>query len=175
MSLGHYLFSFHGRINRAKAWLFVLVVVGFEMVAFIAIASAFGLGHIANVLRHKEPASVLTDNAVALSVCAVVGLALVLLVFSAFAVFVKRLHDRNKSGWWLVIFYLVPGVLNIYRLSTMMTAMQHGGTLTGGSSMGILAGGIASLISLWAFVELYCLRGTAGDNRYGADPLAART
>ena len=25
---------------------------------------------------------------------------------------------------------------------------------------------------LWAFVELYCLRGTEGENRYGPDPLA---
>src|ERR1700736_3223763 len=23
----------------------------------------------------------------------------------------RRLHDRDKSAWWLVVFYLVPGVL----------------------------------------------------------------
>jgi len=28
------------------------------------------------------------------------------------------------------------------------------------------------LISLWVFIELYFFRGTAGDNRFGPDPLA---
>jgi uncharacterized membrane protein YhaH (DUF805 family) len=28
-----------------------------------------------------------------------------------FAIHTERLHDRNKSAWWLVTFYLVPGVL----------------------------------------------------------------
>jgi uncharacterized membrane protein YhaH (DUF805 family) len=33
---------------------------------------------------------------------------------------------------------------------------------------------LASLaISIWAFVELGCLRGTAGPNKYGPDPLAS--
>jgi uncharacterized membrane protein YhaH (DUF805 family) len=27
---------------------------------------------------------------------------------------------------------------------------------------------------VWGFVELYCLRGTSGDNQYGPDPLAGR-
>ena len=28
-------------------------------------------------------------------------------------------------------------------------------------------------ITVWAFVELGCLRGTVGSNRYGPDPLSA--
>ena len=32
----------------------------------------------------------------------------------------------------------------------------------------------ATLIFLWVFIELYCLRGTTGDNRFGPDPLAGR-
>jgi len=174
MDFGHYLFSFSGRINRAKVWLFLLIAIGFEIVAFIVVALAFGLGHIANVMQHKEPATVLTGNSVALAACALVGLAFLLLIFSAFAVVVKRLHDRDKSAWWLLIFYFVPGVLNSYRLSTVISAMHHGGTAYSASPIGTAAGGIAALISLWAFVEIYCLSGTNGDNRYGPDPLAGR-
>jgi uncharacterized membrane protein YhaH (DUF805 family) len=36
----------------------------------------------------------------------------------------------------------------------------------------VITRGAATIISLWAFVELYILRGTVGDNRYGPDPLA---
>ena len=32
----------------------------------------------------------------------------------------------------------------------------------------------STLVSLWAFVEIYCLSGTVGDNRFGPDPLAKR-
>jgi uncharacterized membrane protein YhaH (DUF805 family) len=174
MNWGHYLFSFSGRINRAKAWLFVLVAIGFGIVAFTLIASAFGLGHIANVMQRKEPPTVLSDNAVALAVCALVGVAYLVFIFSAFAVVVKRLHDRNKSAWWLVIFYLIPFILNGYRFSTVMDAVHRGEMAYAGNPIATAAGGIAALISLWAFVEIYCLSGTNGDNRYGPDPLAGR-
>jgi uncharacterized membrane protein YhaH (DUF805 family) len=30
---------------------------------------------------------------------------------------------------------------------------------------------VATVLSIWAFVELYCLRGTVGENRFGPDPL----
>ena len=45
------------------------------------------------------------------------GLLIVFIAFtvvswiSAFAVGVKRLHDRDKSGWWILLFYLAPSVL----------------------------------------------------------------
>jgi uncharacterized membrane protein YhaH (DUF805 family) len=42
------------------------------------------------------------------------------------------------------------------------------------SPIAILLSGIASLIGLWAFVELFCLRGTIGPNRFGPDPLITR-
>ena len=174
MNWGHYLFSFSGRINRAKAWLFVIIAVVFEMVAFTVIAVAFGLEHIANVIQNKEPPTVLSGNVVALILCMIVGLAFLVLVFSAFAVVVKRLHDRNKSAWWLVVFYLIPIVLNGYRISTVVNAIHRGEMMYACNPAATLAGGIAALISLWAFVEIYCLSGTNGDNRYGPDPLAGR-
>jgi uncharacterized membrane protein YhaH (DUF805 family) len=33
---------------------------------------------------------------------------------------------------------------------------------------------VATAISIWAFIELGCLRGTRGTNAYGPDPLAVR-
>jgi len=106
--------------------------------------------------------------------CMIVGVAFLVLVFSAFAVVVKRLHDRNKSAWWLVVFYLIPFILNGYRFSTVLDAMHRGQMTYAGNPIATAAGGIAALISLWAFVEIYCLSGTNGDNRYGPDPLAGR-
>jgi uncharacterized membrane protein YhaH (DUF805 family) len=81
------------------------------------------------------------------------------LVWIGLAISAKRLHDRDKSAWWLLVFYLLPGILS-----------------TAGNEMGdvgfILLHIISFAISVWAFVELGCLRGTPGPNRYGPDPLS---
>jgi uncharacterized membrane protein YhaH (DUF805 family) len=179
----HYLFSFSGRINRAKLWLFLLIILIVEMVGGIALVAALGPQHIADVVQRKAPLTVLTHNPAAQSLCAVLGLVLLALLFAGFAVIVKRLHDRNKSAWWLLVFYVLPLVLNIPRQMAVLdafhsgklaAAIQHGGQLTMGGPVATIAGGAATIISLWAFVELYILRGTVGDNRYGPDPLAGR-
>jgi uncharacterized membrane protein YhaH (DUF805 family) len=31
---------------------------------------------------------------------------------------------------------------------------------------------LGAVLSAWAFVEIFCLRGTRGPNRFGSDPLA---
>ena len=73
------------------------------------------------------------------------------------AVGIKRLHDRDKSGWWLAAFYLVPPLLDGVGRTTGLSAIF----------------GLASIaVSIWAIVELGFLRGATGPNQYGPDPLA---
>ena len=72
---------------------------------------------------------------------------------------VKRLHDRDKSGWWILLFYLTPSVLG----SIANTSEQP--------LVGFVFGVGSFVISIWALVELGFLRGTVGPNRYGPDPL----
>ena len=81
-------------------------------------------------------------------------------VISGAAAGVRRLHDRDKSGWWLVLFYLAPVVLD--------------GIGRSAGSIGIVFSVISFAISVWAFVELGCLRGTIAGNRYGPDPVAPK-
>jgi uncharacterized membrane protein YhaH (DUF805 family) len=71
---------------------------------------------------------------------------------------VKRLHDRNKSGWWLAILYGVPFVLDSGAYGVVS---DHPLYLTAP----------ATLINLWALIELGFLRGSRGPNRFGEDPI----
>ncbi|HEY6604514.1 MAG TPA: DUF805 domain-containing protein, partial [Xanthobacteraceae bacterium] len=80
------------------------------------------------------------------------------LIWINLAIGAKRLHDRDKSAWWLLLFYAAPGIL-----STAGSQMEDVGF--------IILHIISFSISVWAFVELGCLRGTPGANRYGPDPL----
>ena len=76
--------SFTGRINRAKFWTAIA----------IQLAIAFAFGVLAYVL-----ASYPGDH--------VSWVLLVILLFpimiSVLAVMTKRLHDRDKSGWWTLL------------------------------------------------------------------------
>jgi uncharacterized membrane protein YhaH (DUF805 family) len=84
-------------------------------------------------------------------------------VIASIAVGIKRLNDRNKSGWWLLLFYLVPGLLDVIVIF-----------IEGSMLVGIL--GIAgAAIVIWMIVELGFRRGTVGPNQYGPDPLEGTT
>jgi len=81
-----------------------------------------------------------------------------------FSITTERLHDRDKSAWWLVVFYLVPGVLG----QLAKTAWFFGAT---GAVLHYTFALASFALTIWGFVEIGCLRGTAGSNTYGPDPL----
>jgi uncharacterized membrane protein YhaH (DUF805 family) len=131
------LFSFQGRINRGKYWLAALLyIIAWIVLGFIA----WGLMTVSYMLG-----------------AIIAALLLLATMVSGVFVGIKRLHDRDKGGWWLALFYLVPGIL------------EGIGSSIGGIGFVLSLAGFA--ISVWAFVELGCLRGTDGPNQYGPDPL----
>jgi uncharacterized membrane protein YhaH (DUF805 family) len=144
------LFSFNGRINRGKYWLAVLI--------YIVVGTAF----IAGCLIWLGGANIDNLFSFAGAVLLIWLIGLVLFVagtWSGFAVGVKRLHDRDKSGWWILLFWLGPSVLGGWQTASP----EIGG--------GLILSLAATAITIWAFVELGCLRGTPGPNQYGPDPL----
>lgn len=79
-------FSFKGRVSRRTWWLYgVLALIGLGLL---------GLA----LLRIAGFTSVVAETTVN-----------VLLLWPALAVSVKRWHDRNKAGWWVLV-NLIPFV-----------------------------------------------------------------
>ena len=153
------LFSYAGRINRGKYWLAVLIYVAISIVVA-------GLGFIMLGNSILELADESADESMIVGLLSKgIGYALLVLVIyvpmivSGVFVGIKRLHDRDKSGWWLLVFMLAPGILSAL------------GFAVGGFMVTLCS--LASLgITIWMFVELGCLAGTPGTNQYGPDPLA---
>jgi uncharacterized membrane protein YhaH (DUF805 family) len=153
------LFSFHGRINRAKYWLAALFWIVVDIVVFGVLGSML-LKDI--VALGSEPSA---QDIVRVILSFGLGIVLVLLVVcvpqfvSGFAVGIKRLHDRDQSGWWILLFYFGPAVASALGNRSDAAAL-------------VLVMSLVSLgISIWAIVVLGFLRGTRGPNRYGPDPL----
>ena len=109
--------EFTGRSRRKEYWMFTLLAIGIYIVASILDRIAGMNGMIAG---RYGPITAL----VALS-----------LLVPSLAVSIRRLHDSDRSGWWLLL-GLVPMVGEIIVLVFMV------------------------------------LKGTRGDNRFGADPKA---
>jgi uncharacterized membrane protein YhaH (DUF805 family) len=91
---------------------------------------------------------------VAVALCLVLG-------WMVIAVASKRLHDRGKSGWWLLVFVVAPLMLD------------QGAALSGSRVAGTLFIYEGFCLHLWSFIEMGCFRGKKGPNAYGPDPLAS--
>lgn len=99
------LFSFQGRINRAKFWLVHVVMWVVVLVVFGATLGS---------------AAVSSDPQAALQSVGLVGGLILLVVYIlalwiGLAIAAKRWHDRNKSAWWILIVF-VPVVGGLWYL-----------------------------------------------------------
>ena len=175
MDFGNYLFSFTGRINRAKIWLFVLLAIGADIVFGILFTVVFGLSFLSIMGAFTgHPAMLFAGGTMAMLGGVLLCVFYVLLIYCGLAVSAKRLHDRNKSAWWLVVFVVLPFILNIVGFTMSPMDLSSAGLPQSGPG-GLILRLVALAIYIWAFVELYCLKGTTGDNPYGPDPLAGKT
>ena len=86
------------------------------------------------------------------------------LIWLGLAISVKRLHDRDKSGWFLPVYWGLPMVLG---------ALGFVAQLNDSSGLSLVCGLGEFAIGIWMFIELGCLRGTPGTNRFGSDPLGS--
>jgi len=103
--------TFSGRARRSEYWFFFL----FEMLAVIAALIIDGI---------------LGTNG------GVNGLVALGFMVPNIAIAVRRLHDTDRSGWWLLL-------------------------------------GAVPVVGFIVLIIWYCTKGTAGDNRFGADPTAS--
>jgi uncharacterized membrane protein YhaH (DUF805 family) len=161
-SFANFYFSPTGRISRAQYWLRF-------MLPYFAIS--FGLQIMGEIVGEKSPAySVIS---VSLTIFSLVAF------WPSVAILVKRIHDRNKPGWFCLFLYipvLLFSILLVVWLAGAFVAIASGSMTTlpplGALGVTVIGSGIVGLIvSLWFFIEFGCLRGTIGANRYGPDPL----
>ena len=156
MDWNWFLFSFEGRINRARCW----------FAAFMWLATNFAfmmilLFVVSGILRVSGSESSVVSTRTMHPAFYLLGFPLFAInLWMVAATATKRLHDRDKSGWWLVPFFVAPPLLD--RLWDWLD----------NPTLAPLVSAISFGLSVWCFVELFWLRGTKGTNRFGPDPLA---
>jgi uncharacterized membrane protein YhaH (DUF805 family) len=141
--LFEFLFGASGRINRAKYWRSVLIFIVAGLMTAVILFTAAGIA---------APLFVI-----------MVVLVLIPWLLWGLSVTTERLHDRDKSAWWLVVFYLVPGALGQTAKATWFAG-------SAGTALHYILALTAFALTIWRFVEIGCLPGTVGRNTYGPDP-----
>lgn len=134
MGIQQWLFSFKGRIGRRDFWIWTVIWVLAMAALFYAVS--FEL--------------LASQNAAFMLVC---------LLWPTACVIVKRLHDRNKSGGWSLLFILA-----------WMLLAGHWEIL-GGTWEWIVGRFVPVLIMVTMLIDLGAFIGTQGENKFGKDTL----
>lgn len=138
--------DFKGRSRRMEYWMFAVL----NFIVSIVLAGPFYFAFVGAAMS-ADPAMGGSDEALAQAIMGGVGtlgtigiglygLYVLAVIIPSIAVTVRRLHDRDMSGWWYLGFILASFI----------------------PFLGIIAG--------IAFLVLMFLPGTPGPNRFGPDP-----
>ena len=144
--------DFSGRAPRAEFWWFYLLMV----IVYVA--------------------AVIVDTMIGSKIFGPYGLVACLiflaLLLPYLAVAVRRLHDTNRSGWWMAaplsLYAIGFALIGPATMSSMASGDASAMTGLGTASIFILLGVILGIVVLVFFL----LPGTRGPNQYGDDPYA---
>lgn len=170
MSIWQVLFSFDGRIPRKTYWLAYLGLMA-GMMATMALGAYVMTGEgltLKFMLFPRDEMHVWGP---------VLAGQYIIFLWPILAVFLKRWHDRNRPTWVFIVLYAVcllpvavkfagygPSSAELVGVDWTQHPMAY-------DPIGQIASLPCMLVGLYLFVELGCLRGTRGPNRYGEDPL----
>ena len=165
MGLVSLLFSFNGRIKRSQYW---IGTIGVNLVNWLVMFSTSFANNIALGPQAKDPAAAFAAASSQAALMVPISLAA---TWIALALQVKRFHDRGQSGWWTLL-PLVPLVFIVSNVFTAIGQQWPAERLLGSMGMPLLA---LLVISLGFFINLGCLPGTDGPNKYGDPPGSPRS
>lgn len=159
--------KFSGRASRAEFWWFFLFTM---IIYFLAL---FAFGGMARGLVAMNPAADIARGTISGTVI-VVAVFWLFLFIPMLAVQIRRLHDTDRTGWWLGAFWLLYVIYMVLLFGVGFADERTPGTppnMAGFAAIGI----VALVVFVYSIVLLvfFCLRGTQGANRFGEDPYGA--
>ena len=131
-------FVFRGRASRSEFWYFML----FQSMLQMACAVWLGHGSVYSIF-----------------------LTAILAVPTVTAA-VRRLHDINRPGWWLLLLHILPAGAAMAGACIGMFIYGTREAVIIDTGFGFIAGYIVMM------VRFFCRPGTEGENSFGPDPEA---
>lgn len=140
MSLSQKFFSFKGRLRRRDYWLCSLAI----MLTGLAVIVPAVLGLKLDVYTLR-----------------MVGLCFgLVLMWPSMAVLVKRIHDRDKTGWMSANYW------GPWLVSTFLSLVPQFGL----GPVKVILDIAVTIVGVWFLIEFGFMDGTQGKNAYGPSP-----
>ena len=154
-SKGRLLFGLRGRIPRTDFWVGLVAVAGITALAILLHGQRVRGGTLGQFFSIVAAVAVLSP-------------------YCLIALAVKRLHDLDRSAWHVLV------LLSAWVLGSL-AALSYAGLREGRiipearqfwTLVLYVSAGSALALSAYVLLKLGFTRGTAGDNRFGPNPLA---
>ena len=143
MDYAHLLFSFDGRLSRARYLVVQLAHLTFWLLLWLK--SPFQQWQLLQAA------------------------ALIAMHWINAATTAKRLHDRDRSGWWAIAVLIVNPLSYVYY--GLFFGLYFGVDVPVVQEMLLLMFAVTlSVLQTWIIIELFFMIGTDGLNRFGPDP-----
>ena len=141
--------SFSGRCRRLRYFLCALLAPIVTLItAIVLLFIAFGILGFWGV-------GVQTDSPVTLTVIAVLlGIWMLFFSVSVLSFGVRRLHDINLSGWWILLPWVVSICIGIFFPHFLDSSSRP----------------LQFLLGFWPTLFLLFMPGSKGENKYGIEP-----
>lgn len=169
--------DFQGRARRSEFWLWVLLrfVVGAVMGTISMSVLMSGMN-----FQNPDPSQFMGRYFSVMPIMQLVNLGLLL---PTIAVAVRRLHDINRTGWWVIMPVVVAfaGMILFFIFfgTQIFTLIGHEGNMSDAQSMQFVFSMFGSLflclflpilIAEIVMLVFYVTDGTPTANRFGGDP-----
>jgi len=159
VNLVSFLFGFSGRINRTQYWLGCMCAGVGGAVLFFMLA----LLTMPNIGAPKTSADAIQ---ILPSMALTFGIPLILMGWVGSALQTKRFHDRGRGGLWALLPFLPMTMI----VTTVVSGAATGASLDQVMSSAAMWLLLLQLVNLFMFVDLGCMPGKPGPNRFGNPP-----
>ena len=153
--------DFSGRSRRMEFWMWQLLqfIVYFVVVV---LAMVFGGGM---MMMAGDPSALAAAGGAMLIIMLLYMVYALAVFIPSLAVAVRRLHDTNRTGWWI----LAPVAPYLVAILAGMMAVSSP-DMAGAAGILALVCMVAALALAITLLVFYFLEGTRGPNKYGPDP-----
>ncbi|MFI0476886.1 DUF805 domain-containing protein [Paracoccus sp. p2-l61] len=172
-------FVFSGRARPAEFWKFVLFCILVQIVLTVIWSAIFGPAVTQVHQTSPDGRMVMTGTRITYGSGWPGSLFTLLTLIPTIAVAARRLHDRDKSGWWQALPFAISfgGVillaLSHFGFAAVLRSLREGGTLvTTSPNLPLTFAVMLASFGTFIYVLIQLIRaGTPGPNRFGPNPL----
>ena len=170
--------DFSGRSRRMEFWMWVVFQFLIGLAFIVLMVALGGAAIMSSDVGNGDLGGVMAMGGIMLILYLLYFLLQLVFLVPGLAVTIRRLHDTNRSGWWIMLFwgpYLLSYALTFVFMGSLAAssdpttfgadnaALGSFGLMVMLLSLAGLGGGLILLVFLF-------LEGTKGPNRYGDDP-----